>query len=216
MKKIVFVTIVCVFLAGPAMAAHMGTVTLKGLDKGFSVSGIGWAGDVKITTTGLGATAGDNQPFRTFCVELAEHVTVGQLYAADVSIEAINGGKNTGPTGPTGHDALDPRSAYLYDRYLNLVNPANADARDTQLAIWVIEEELAPGNPAVTAEAAALVAASAGQWGSIREYRVANLYDMTTDALKQDLLVKVVPLPASVLLGVFAVGLASRKLRKFA
>jgi hypothetical protein len=173
------------------------------------------------------ATSGKKTPansFQTFCVERNEYIMPPyEDITTDMDIAAIRGGVAGGSP-----DFLDPKTAYLYTRFAtgNLSNytytpgaARAADAVQLQNAIWYIEQEI--GN-AQTPEAALSGKAldwyndaDHANWTDIRYVRALNPYhESVRDEFQSQLYLAPVPLPASVLLGVFAVGLAGRKLRK--
>jgi hypothetical protein len=219
----VLITIGCTFAAVPAFG---GTVYLDGWAYNLGntpgwhgTTDEGWSGAYTATPTGVSPLA-DGVRFETFCVEKRVVVYVPGTYTVELNTGAVFG--DGGGTGS--FDALDPRTAYLYDYWLGLSNgqKSNELARDIQWAIWDIEGEwdlsTAPyAGSSMYDGARALETFADGKWSDIGNIRVANLWytgdsQHATDV--QDFLVRV-PLPGSVLLGVFAVGLAGRKLRRF-
>lgn len=200
MKKIAFFVAIVAVLGTPAFADMK--ITLA--------DGLGSTDGGEFLATVVGTSAiGENavgSTFSTFCVETNEGLSFGPTYTVTIDTVAIAGGSG----GPT-PDPLDPRSAYLYNKWLDggiAHTPGNADA--LQNALWYIEQEGGVNN-ALVAEAATAVA---GAWGNtIGLIRVMNLTD-ATGALKQSLLVRAVPIPASILLGFLGLGAAGLKLRK--
>jgi hypothetical protein len=128
-------------------------------------------------------------------------------------------------------DPLDPKTAYLYTKFATgtLLNynyggttaERKADAAALQSAIWYIEQEfntIAAGQ-ATTWYNEAVGAVASGAWSGIGNVRVLNLYtgynslSNTVSGSAQDILV-MVPVPATVLLGLLGLGLGGWKLRK--
>ncbi len=161
--------------------------------------------------------------FQTFCMEWEEDIFIPGTYDAMVSTEAILGGNNDGPTGPTGGDLLDPKTAWLYTTfrdgtlaahgYKYNVGPDRVESAGAlQYAIWYIEDEIIDGNTAPDLPAglatdfynAASLAVASGGWSGIGNVRVMNMYKYghagSEDHLIQDQLV-LIPAPGAILLG---------------
>ena len=220
MRKLIFITIVCAFVAAPAFAdpyAQFTGIGYYGIYNGYYV------GEYLVKTWDLPDVHANGVQFYTFCIEFHENVNWGTYYDAEISTEAIAGNGNSGPTGPTGGDSLDPRSAWLYDQYLNgaLGLGSNALAKDVGMAIWAIEEEI-PYTDLSQAQKD-LITQATGQWTDTGPYRVLNLYAYGSAPnhegypanYRQDYIVKV-PVPAAVLLGMLGFCVAGLKLRKLA
>jgi hypothetical protein len=158
--------------------------------------------------------------FKTFCLEKTETVS-NKTYRFDISTEAILGGINNGPVGPTGGDLLDPRTAYLYTGVRNGTLPGydpgaagNADAIAVQRAIWYLEDE---EKIIVSArELNFLTLANASGWTGSNGVVVLNLYELPLgrdgqDVYRQDMLaiVPTVPAPGAILLGSIGVSIVS-------
>jgi len=169
-------------------------------------------GEFKINWTGdedplPGHPAGE--VYKSFCLEYSEYISLNSSYDAVLNTGAVFGSEG-------GFDPLDPRTAYLYDKWLNgdfAYNDTSADL--LQKAIWYIEDEGSHGeNNAYVAEANAAV--TSGDWfdewgpGSIGNIRVLNLYTVGYAGdpcyRKQDQLVRI-PAPGAILLGGIGVGL---------
>ncbi len=158
------------------------------------------------------ATSGSNG-WLTFCVEATEYIDFDHSFkVVGISDRAYNGG-----VGPAG-DPLDPRTAYLYTKYLGLADHTNTSVNNAyQAAIWYIEGE-GGSNNSLVAEA------NAAGWTSIGDIRVVNLvWTVNSGSHKkgdraQDILVRIVPVPdggATLTLLGFAlvgVGMLRRKL----
>ena len=139
MKKTELVLLICVFFAAPAFAAP--TVTFNGMGyrgtySGFPVGAV-YAGEMIFTASGIAGV--DNGQFKSFCIEADEHVHFGQTYDVILNTEAWNGGVGGGNPDP-----LSDATAWLYDNYLNLGSSNNTLARDYQMAIWFLEQEISP------------------------------------------------------------------------
>jgi len=179
------------------------------LDQGEYQQGNG--GEFKLTVTGAGIL---NQPvgsfFPSFCMEKNEYVSFGATYYAIVNDSAVSGGVGGGSP-----DKLDPRTAWLYNEFLDhtlvgydysSVAARKESAGALQNAIWYLEEEI----DSVSGLAASFVALSdASDWyanNSIGGIRILNLYtsyDPGSDKLSgpaQDQLVRAVPAPGAALL----------------
>lgn len=218
MRKLIFITIVCAFLAATAVADPYAQFT--GIGYAGSYNGY-YVGEYLVKTWDLPDVHANGVQFQTFCIEFHENVTWGTYYDAEISTEAIAGNGNTGPTGPTGGDSLDPRSAWLYDQYQSgvLGLRSNALAKDVGMAIWAIEEEI-PYSDLSQAQKALISAATTAGWPDTGPYRVLNLYALGNPDhegyplnYRQDYIVKV-PVPGAVLLGMLGFCVAGLKLRK--
>lgn len=164
--------------------------------------------------------------FKTFCIQLNESIHTINIdpqpfYAYDVSDHA----EEEENAGDGGTDPLSPLTAYLYYSFRTgtLVGYLgdNASANALQTAIWVIENELAPGALGTGLAKDFYDAAVAAAWSDIGDVRIANLVYTTgnpavpTHRLAQDVLV-LIPEPTSVLAwsligGCFIVGTRFRR-----
>ena len=167
----------CLIIASQAMAVP--TITVSG---GPYQAGSG--GEFTITVTSGGIPGQPNgSTFQSFCIETDEYISFGKTYYVDISTNAIQGGSG----GPE-PDPLDPRTAWLYNQFLN-ETLTGYDFDDTgigrktsagalQRAIWYIEQEIAPPAPGTLA-ASFVTLADTSDWyatGCIGNIRVMNLY----------------------------------------
>jgi len=137
----------------------------------------------------------------TFCLELAETVSIGGEYWVTLSDRAVEGG-----VGPAG-DPLDDQSKRIYNYWLDspLLTRDAADADDVQNALWYQEGEGGASNYLNSIA------------GSADDVMVMNLWtEAAGEGFAQDMLVRVapVPVPGAVLLGVLGLGVASARLRR--
>ena len=209
-KKVVCIAAIC--LVAGASAVAVPTVTVTRIGGYYSGNG----GEFTLTPNNdLKNITAETGPFQTFCIEKQEYVGVGGTYDVVVSTEAIGGGINDGPNGPSGGDPLDPMTAYLYSRFRAgtlagyKYTPGSdraASAGALQKVIWYIEDEdfrtWTPGDNSL--EDKFYTAAQNSGWTDIGNVRVLNLYahDHLGDKAyaKQDQLV-LVPAPGAILLG---------------
>ncbi|HLB73130.1 MAG TPA: hypothetical protein VJJ98_03850 [Sedimentisphaerales bacterium] len=168
------------------------------------------------TAVGLGEVVGE---FESFCVEKREYISFNETYYAVLNTFAVNGGPGAGEYG----DPLDPRTAYLYDKFISgtLANYAYdvsagtaariASADALQHVIWYIEGEepqtWTPGSLADQFYQDALT----NNAGSIGDVRILNLYaNEGYTKGRQDQLIRIpttppppppIPAPGAVILG---------------
>jgi len=220
MKRMLLGLAVCALMVAPVMAVPTVTIDRVGAVYDSTVGG----GEMRaVPNSDLMGISGETGSFLTFCVERHEPVDAagGTTYSADVLTEAILGNWNDGPVGPTSHDALDSRTAYLYSQFRKgtLAGFSNdaASAGNLQQAIWYIEDEYDDATyqlplAALTPGAQSFVnLANANDPGTIGNVRVLHLWTETTPGkpdLAQDMLTLApVPAPAAILLAGIGTGL---------
>lgn len=191
MGKLMFITIVCAFLATPALA----DMTITTADSVGSTSG----GEFTVTVTGTTAIGIYNPgaTFGTFCIETAEFLSHGTTYYVTLSDRALLGRV-------AGGDVLNAQSARIYNYWLDTLGHTAANADDVQNALWWEEVEGGSSN---------YLNAIAGNASNVMVMNLWTNADHTGYA--QDLLVRV-PLPGALLLGMLGLSAAGLKLRKFA
>ena len=159
------------------------------------------------------------ESFGTFCVETDEYVTLsGREYNVVLNTVAIGGGANADD-----FDPLDPMSAWIYTQWMTQseihVNNAlgdfyiyhdDAGANLVQRALWDIEEE--GDYSSFTGVDALIEEARLAGWTDIGNVRVMNLY--TPSGLYAQDQLTLVPVPATILLGLLGLGVGSWKVRK--
>ncbi|MGD8453347.1 MAG: PEP-CTERM sorting domain-containing protein [Phycisphaerae bacterium] len=199
---------VALWLASPAAAEFVSTVTL--CDSYGTTDGGEFAmyfQEFPFEPVSLGAATDDI--FETFCIEITEHVDYDRMFWVDFDTAAVSGGAGGGNPDP-----LDPRSAYLYTKFINgeldgyvydtsdggTARAACADA--LQHVFWFIEEEEAQtwttGDGSLADQYYQDAVDNAG--ADIGDVLVMHLYwDAEGEELAQDQLV-LVPEPATALL----------------
>jgi hypothetical protein len=199
--------------ASPAYAA---TITLYD-SYGNSNGGEFRAVPSGLSFTPIDLTGSQSGQFETFCVEKNEYFAFGTAYYVAVSTAAVNGGVGGGNPDP-----LDPKTAYLYERFATgvladytysvadggVARAASADA--LQHVIWFIEDEepkaWTDGDNSLMDKYYQDTLTHAGS--TIGDVRVLNLWGDASLATSpaQDQLV-LTPEPATTLLAVIGMGL---------
>jgi hypothetical protein len=173
------------------------------------LSGVG--GEFTAKPNGIkGITDGVN--FETFCVEYHEYIYLNQRYDVVVNTKAMNGGVTPAGTG----DPLDPKTAFLYDSFLNHTlngydyTPGykrECSAGALQDVIWYIEDEQPmnwkPGSLQDKFYKASLLCG----WEDIGSVRILNLTQNGQSRQDQLCRINVVPAPGAILLGSIGVSL---------
>ncbi len=175
---------------------------------------------LKNTSSSAIGTVQAGQTWQTFCLEYPEHIQFGVTYYGAINTGAVRGG-NSGQTTPN-YDPLDARTAYLYSRFrqntLSNYNHDDYSAKNLQVAIWKLENELDDGNGNTFTDInyddyqqakewvnEATSAVDSGQWSGLGNVRVINLYS-STGGNRQDQLI-IVPAPTSFVLATLGLGL---------
>ena len=187
----------CLAIVSPAMAVP--TITIGG---GPYQAGSGGEFTINVTSGEIpGNPVGSS--FQSFCIETDEFISFGNTYYVEISANAIQGGSG----GPE-PDPLDPKTAWLYNEFLNgtlagyFDNPLGRQnsAGHLQRAIWFIEQETLAPSPGSLADDFVKLANASG-WSDIGNIRVMNLYkNSVCTQYAQDQLVRI-PAPGAILLG---------------
>ncbi len=229
MKALIRVVITCAFAVTPAFAA----MTVQVHQNSYSY---GRGGEFTAVVTGdpipyfgYSTSTSTSNSFETFCIEETEVFYPTPPYNVTYYV-TLNGKAVQGGTGSDAGDPLSVGAAYLYDkfatgtltgyRYGGTATERRTDAGNLQTALWWLEDEVTLADPLANPflhllgnDLTALTAAKTNN--ELYPVKVMNLWiNSNGTGYAQDMLVRV-PLPGSILLGVFAVGLAGRKLRKF-
>lgn len=218
MKKLITLTLMVLVLSLSAMATptvRFDGMGYKGTYDGFSLSYSVYAGEMKFTANGIAGVA-DGQ-FISFCVEGNEHVYQNVTYDAVLNNKAIAGGFNGGNPDP-----LSNSTAWLYNEYLDNVAGSSNDtlAKDYQMAIWYLEQEILTLDTLSANAQNLVVNAQAHSTWDNTTIKVLNLYALGTygtsnPVYMQDCLVRVtVPVPGAMILGGIGLSLVGWMRRK--
>jgi len=164
MKRLIFITIVCAFLAATAMADHLGTVNLRELSVNPGLvltvgssgyNGGAWVGVYNLNLSGVAGVPAYMNPYLTgnvqsFCIDLWDNSWTGSPIPYDVHTLDQTPDPMEAP-GFAGMGAA--RAGYiatLLDTYW-VPNLTNNEAAALQAAVWEIVDEarLAAPNPAI-------------------------------------------------------------------
>ncbi len=209
---------ICIGLAALALSASLAAADVVHFDSFGAGSsphprlvgaGGGRGGEFVVTADSLGT-------FKTFCLELTEHVSIGGSYNYSLQTYADHGSEPE-------NDPLDVRSAWLYLHYRDgtlddLVDGynygSNASANALQEAFWVIEDEPLAGVTSPLAQDL-IDAAAVGSfgWSHLHGVRVMVLTDDQGRNYQDQL--GVIPAPGAALLGIVGLTLV-RRLRRIA
>ena len=242
MKRLIFILLLCVFLATPVIAdpPKVSIYWKSGADYNVypyrtgsggefaAAPGANWTYDVlslydvKTKNQVNTGSPGIGDHFMTFCVETDENlISEGYEYDVTINDEAWKGGANT--------DSGDPLSlgtAYLYALFAkgNLAgyNYTAGSGRQTsadllQKAIWALEDEITAPTGNVFYDKAFNDLALEGKdaKGDNNGFYDVKVMNLTGSPDSQDQLV-LVPVPGAVLLGILGLGAAGLKLRRYA
>lgn len=162
--------------------------------------------------------------FLTFCIQRTQYMDFSSVFAVQsVSTSAITDSAANG--GVNGADPLDPRTAYLYTLFrsdaLNGYVHDNQHANELQIAFWMIEQEVKPGdgtglwNVNNVYYTMATNAVNQGLWSGLGNVRALNIRYRTVNGTEaQDQLALVTPEPASLVLLASGLSLAAARIRR--
>lgn len=239
MQKLIFITILCVFLATPSWAnIYVGQDYVTQTGGAYSSGGGGeytiydsslYIGGYRSTTSGI---IGSANSFQSFCVERNEGIVDHELLDVVINTEGPTGSQAVYGSQPVA-DPVEYETAYLYKNFAQgqlkgyhygLTGTDSISgltrqqsAAELQEAIWVLEGELATADGWA---ATWITEATNAGWTSLNGVYVLNLWKPTGHIgdyayRKQDQLYYI-PVPGAVLLGILGLGAAGIKLRRFA
>ena len=218
-KKAVLSLLVCCLLAVAASAGPTYQVNITRVAGYYTGSG----GEFTLSPTAAARLSspkssnpipGNPGPWQTFCMETNEYIMPPYTAYMDIDTYAVGGRDlDLNGDGIKDADSLDPRTAYLYTKFLNKTlidydytpgGTRSASAGALQNAIWFIENEIG----SVSGQAQIWVnkatdEVNSGRWLGLGSVRVANLYTMSIRTEQQSHLIAV-PAPGAILLAVLA------------
>jgi len=162
------------------------------------------AGELVFTASGIAGI--DDGLFVSFCLEGNEGLSFGSVYDAILNTATIKGGIGGGNPDPLGNS-----TAWLYNYYLdNISSSNNTSAKDYQMAIWYLEEEISDlSHLSASAQSLVTIALQHQQWDNT-SIKVLNLYAEGTygtdsPVYNQDCIVRVlaVPVPGAIVIASF-------------
>jgi hypothetical protein len=244
MKKIIFITVVCAFVSAPVFAdlGDVTRISLQTTTWPYYGNTGGGEFHAQVLFMPIAEVPSAWETFCMEDFEYVGSGTnnyygilnTSAVVGSNDATGSIDGGNPIyglplGQSGADWGDPLDPKTAYLYTKFAtgtltgyDYGGPQvvrQADAAALQSAIWYIEQEF---NTIAAGQATAwyneaVDAVASGAWSGIGNVRVLNLYtgytNNTVSGSAQDILV-MVPIPATVLLGLLGLGLGGWKLRK--
>lgn len=158
--------------------------------------------------------------FETFCLERTQFISFApSTFRVSFSTEAVSGGVNSGPLGPTGGDLLDNKTAYLYSHFIsgnlssytyNTTQTANGNATKLDRAesanalqnvIWFYENEITNVNSGLSSYEQSLAAlfmsdAAAHAGNDLGTVRVMNVFKLDGTGAQDQLVMLPQPIPA--------------------
>ncbi len=172
----------------------------------------GLGGEFTLTVVEPAGESG--RTFQSFCLEYDEHVNLNTVYDTVVNTAAIGGGSGTGS------DPLDPRTAYLYNSFLEGTlsgydytagSGRQSSAVALQEVIWYLEAERPKSWSSGSLQDTFYEAAENSGWTDTGHIRVLNLYQDGKSG--QDQLFHT-PSPATIVLLAVGFGFVSRPWRR--
>ncbi len=209
MRRLVFTVLVAAALCTPVFAVptvkYLGTGYKGTYNFGGSVGNV-YAGEMKYYATDVPGFA-DSQ-FISFCLEANEHVYKNHEYMAVLNNAAVEGG-----LGGPNPDPLSNSTAWLYNNYLDNVlgSSNNTIAKNYQMAIWFLEEEITDISK-LSAGAQNLVSTAQSNAGWVNNnIKVLNLsyYNGQQELVHaQDSLVRINPVPTPSAIALSGLGIS--------
>ena len=209
------------FVFAAALAVACGTAAAQTVVISQSAFSFGTGGEFNGVLTGSSFTPASlsGVAFETFCLEHTENFTPGATYYYNISNAAVGGGGGA----VDGADALDERTAYLYNAFIsgtlvgydysNALGQRLANAGALQNAIWYLEDETTALDSALAADFVAF--AQGGLGLGLGDVRVLNPYFINEQGAQVQVQSQIIKIPAPGATGVLAlVGLAGLRRRR--
>lgn len=186
-----------------------------------------------------GSLGGILDRFETFCLERTEFINFSSTFIVELNTEAVHGGPNDGPDGPSGGDLLDSRTAYLYSQFVTgslsdyvydsaATANGNAGKKDRteaanalQNVIWFLEDEIDDAHQGLNSYERGLADlfladANSNAGSGIGNVLVMNVFKLDGTHAQDQLVMfpEPIPAPGAAILACVGLGMVSTRRRR--